>query len=119
MENAGFVEALYLSEASLTTGGFGDVVAGSHVLRLVTILEAASGLAVIAAAIAYVTAVYPRVSLVRAAASWATDLEGDTELGAARLVCHGGRDKVARLAVSATNVLRVRSATLSRHGLWA
>ena len=95
--HAGFLEALYLSGASLTTVGFGDVVAGSHVLRLVTILEAASGLAVITAAIAYVTAVYPRVSLVRAAASWATDLEADTEVGAARLVCHGGRDEVARL----------------------
>lgn len=97
LRNAGFVEALYLSGASLTTVGFGDVVAGSRILRLVTILEAASGLAVITAAIAYVTAVYPRVSLVRAAASWATDLEADTELGAALLVCHGGRDEVARL----------------------
>ncbi|WP_370327579.1 ion channel [Euzebya sp.] len=93
----GFVEALYLSGASLTTVGFGDVVAGSEVLRLVTILEAASGLAVITAAIAYVTAVYPRVSLVRVAASWATDLQADTEEGAARFICHGGRDEVARL----------------------
>ena len=93
----GLVEALYLSGASLTTVGFGDVVAGSDVLRLVTILEAASGLAVITAAIAYVTAVYPRVSLVRAAASWATDLQADTEVGAARFICHGGRDEVARL----------------------
>ena len=95
--HAGFVEALYLSGESLTTVGFGDVVARSDVLRLVTILEAASGLAVFAAAIAYVTAVYPRVSLVRSAASWATDLQADTEVGAARFVCHGGRDEVARL----------------------
>lgn len=93
----GFVEALYLSGASLTTVGFGDVVAGSDVLRLVTILEAASGFAVITAAIAYVTAVYPRVSLVRAASSWATDLQADTEVGAALLVSNGGRDEVARL----------------------
>lgn len=95
--HAGFVGALYLSGESLTTVGFGDVVAGSHVLRLVTILEAASGLALITAAIAYLTAVYPRVSLVRAAASWVTDLEADTEAGAARFVCDGGRDEIARL----------------------
>ena len=95
--HAGFIEALYLSGASLTTVGFGDVVAGGHILPLVTTLEAASGLAAIAAAIAYVTAVYPRVSLVRAASSWASDLEADTEAGAVRFVCRGGPDGVARL----------------------
>lgn len=93
----GFVDALYLSGESLTTVGFGDIVAHGQLLRLVTTLEAASGLALITAAIAYLTAVYPRVSLVRAAASWASDLEADTEAGAARLVLEGGRSEVARL----------------------
>jgi len=95
--HGGFLDALYLSGESLTTVGFGDVTAGSRALGLVTILEAASGLALITAAIAYLTALYPRVSLVRAAASWATALGADTEMGAARLVCRGGRDEVARL----------------------
>lgn len=93
--HAGFTEALYLSGESLTTAGFGDVTAGGQALRLVTIGEAASGLALIAAAIAYLTAVHPRVSLVRAAAAWVSDLEANTELGAARFAC--GRDEVARL----------------------
>jgi len=93
----GFGAALLLSGESLTTVGFGDVIAGGLFLRLVTVLEAASGLALIAAAIAYVTAVYPRVSLVRSAASWMNDLEADTEDGAARFVCQGGQAEIARL----------------------
>jgi hypothetical protein len=93
----GFGAALYLSGESLTTVGFGDVIAGDLFLRLVTVLEAASGLALIAAAIAYLTAVYPRVSLVRAAASWVNDLEADTEDGAARFVCQGGQAEIAHL----------------------
>ena len=93
----GFFTALYLSGVSLTTLGFGDVVGGTAALRLVTVLEGASGLAVITAALAYITAVYPRVSLARTTASWVTDLEAHTEAGAVRFVLGGGPGTVARL----------------------
>lgn len=96
-QRGGFLTALYLSGVSLTTVGFGDVVGGTDALRLLTVLEAASGLAVITAALAYVTTVYPRVSLARTAASWATDLNAHTELGAVAFILHGGPATVARM----------------------
>ena len=45
-----------------------DLVAATDGLRLVTVLEAASGLAVITGAITYLLSVYPLVSQVRVAA---------------------------------------------------
>ena len=59
----GPVEALYMSGVSLTTVGFGDVVATTDVLRLVTVTEAAGGFAVITGAISYLITVYPGVAV--------------------------------------------------------
>ncbi len=61
-----FAEALYMSGVALTTVGFGDVVAGSDPLRLVTVAESASGLALITAAVAYLLSVNPLITIGRA-----------------------------------------------------
>lgn len=93
----GISEALYLSGASLATLGFGDVVASTDGLRLVTVLEAASGFAVISGAISYVISVYPQVSVARSVASRLSDAGVDGPAGAARLALHGGPTELARL----------------------
>lgn len=90
------VDALYLSAVALTTVGFGDVVAGTDELRLVTTLEAASGLAVITGAITYLLSVYPLVSQVRVAArSVARAAASDRE--AHMFVVNGGRRELVAL----------------------
>jgi hypothetical protein len=70
----GLPEALYVSGVALTTVGFGEVVAATDALRLVTVAESASGLAAITAAIAYVLSVYPLVTRQRSAALRVSDL---------------------------------------------
>lgn len=63
-----FAEALYVSGVSLTMLGFGDVVATGELLRLVTIGEAASGLAAITGGIACVLSVSRLVTGIRSEA---------------------------------------------------
>jgi hypothetical protein len=70
----GIAEALYVSAVSLTTVGFGDVVASGDALRLVMAAESASGLAAITASITYLLSVYPLVTRQRGAALHASDL---------------------------------------------
>ncbi|MDY6808545.1 MAG: potassium channel family protein [Actinomycetota bacterium] len=88
-------EALYLSGASLTTVGFGDLVAENDVLQLLTVAEAGAGLAVFGAAIAYVLAVYPRVSEIRVMAGELACVRNDHE--AAQLVANGGLSRLQAL----------------------
>lgn len=71
---ATIVDALYLSGVTLTTVGFGDVVAGHDALRLVTILESASGFAVMTGAVTYVLSVLPVVARTRSTAEVASNL---------------------------------------------
>lgn len=92
--DAGLPDALYVSGVSLTTVGFGDVVAATDPLRLATVLEAATGLAVITAAITYLLSVYPLVSEVRTAAITAG--AGDAR-DALRLALDGGPTELAEL----------------------
>ena len=80
------VDALYLSSVSLTTVGFGDVVAHDDGLRLVTTLEGASGLGVITAAISYVLSLYPMLNRTRAAAETAAQLGLRSAIGATAAV---------------------------------
>ena len=88
-------EALYLSATALTTVGFGDVVASSDALRFVTVLEAASGLAVITAAITYLISVYPLVSDLHSAARVAGS-DGD-EKRPVTLILYGGSSALTDL----------------------
>ncbi len=90
----GIPEALYLSAIALTTVGFGDVVAHTDALRLVTVLESASGLAAFTAAITYVISVYPLVSSIRGTALRLSDLEAETPEGATRLLLVGGEHEL-------------------------
>ena len=64
-EGKSVLEALYVSGTSLTTVGFGDVVATGAALRLTTVVEAASGFGALSAAIAYVLSVYPLTTELR------------------------------------------------------
>jgi hypothetical protein len=76
----GFGDAMYKSGEALTTVGFGDLTFDPEWLRYVAVFEAAGGLGVFTAAIAYVLSVYPLVTAIRAAALFAslTADAGDT-----------------------------------------
>ncbi len=87
--NGNFVDAMYLSGAALTTVGFGDLVAESDLLRLVTVVEAASGLALITAAVSYLLSVYPLASQVRVLARTLAPA-GEGPRAAAEFVYRGG-----------------------------
>jgi Ion channel len=94
----GILEALYISGATITTVGFGDVVATGGVLRLVAVLEAASGFGVLSSAIAFVLAVYPLISQLRSTGLQLADA-GALELeGAARVVCQAGPSQLTAVA---------------------
>jgi hypothetical protein len=93
----GMPEALYLSAVAVSTVGFGDVVAPTDALRLITVLEAASGLAAFTAAITYVISVYPLVSSIRGTALRLSDLQVATPEGATRLLLVGGERELAEV----------------------
>lgn len=89
---AGVRDALYLSGAALTTVGFGDLVAATDPMRLVAVAEAATGLAVFAAAVTYVLSVYPLASEIRVAARLLATVHDDHS--AAELIVHGGPSRL-------------------------
>jgi Ion channel len=94
----GILEALYISGSTITTVGFGDVVATGGVLRMVAVLEAASGFGVLSSAIAFVLAVYPLISQLRSTGIQLADA-GALELeGAARVVCQAGPSHLTAVA---------------------
>ncbi|MEJ7707326.1 MAG: potassium channel family protein [Nocardioidaceae bacterium] len=86
----GLSEALYLSAAALTTIGFGDVVAPTTSLRLLTTVEAACGLGLITFTLGYLAAVYTVTSELRTSAQSVHDLGADDPDVAAELVLLGG-----------------------------
>ncbi|MCU1672727.1 MAG: channel, pore region [Frankiales bacterium] len=86
----GLGSALYLSGASLLTLGFGDVVGQSAVVRLLTVVEAGSGLGVLTATLGYLPAMYTLVSELRTANQAVADLGADTPEGAAELLAMDG-----------------------------
>lgn len=83
---AGWAAALYLSGTSLTTLGFGDVVAASAPLRTLTVMEAAAGLGIITATLGYLPAIYTIISEVRSANQRVSDLQVDRIEAAAPLL---------------------------------
>jgi hypothetical protein len=64
----GFTDALYASGITLTTLGYGDIAPRSTLVRLLSVLEAASGVALISLAITYLITVYTALEHKRAAA---------------------------------------------------
>jgi hypothetical protein len=93
----GFVDALYASGVTLTTIGFGDVVPGSDGLRLLAVLEGATGFGAFTASIAYLISVYLVVGRMRSDAVRLSDLRVADVGGAAALVIHGGVGEVGRI----------------------
>ena len=91
----GLLEALYLSGAAITTAGFGDVVATGGVLRLVTVLEAASGFGVLSAAISFVLSVYPLISQLRSTSLHLADAGALPLEGAVEVVRQAGPTELA------------------------
>jgi hypothetical protein len=63
-----FVDALYFSGITLTTLGYGEIVPSSTLMRLLALVESASGIALISLAIAYLLAVYNALGYKRTAA---------------------------------------------------
>lgn len=90
----GLLEALYVSGTCATTVGLGDVVAGTDALRLLTVLEAASGFAVFTAAITYLLSVIPLVSDMRVAARGAAARTPDEAM---RLAIAGGSSELGEV----------------------
>jgi Ion channel len=64
----GFVDALYFSGITLTTLGYGEIVPATTLMRLMALVESASGIALISLAIAYLLAVYNALGSKRTAA---------------------------------------------------
>lgn len=91
----GFVDALYFSGVALSTVGFGDIVARSDGMRLLSVTEAALGLVVFGAAISYLLTVYPLVSEIRTIARHLSSAQDHH--GAAELVAHGGQSRLDTL----------------------
>ncbi|MEA2405296.1 MAG: hypothetical protein QOE08_1943, partial [Thermoleophilaceae bacterium] len=87
----------YTSGTALSTVGFGDIVASTDVLRLVSVIEAGAGLGVFTAAIAYVLSVYPLVTAIRANALRVADLSVTSPHGAV-LVARSGGDELSQMA---------------------
>lgn len=85
-EGEDLVAALYFSGTALTTLGLGDIAAQSDALRLLVILESASGLAVFTAALGYLPAIYTVVSDLRTSAESTSDLQATTPERAAGLL---------------------------------
>jgi hypothetical protein len=94
---ADLLRALYVSGAALTTVGFGDVVAHTTLLRLVSTLESLAGLAAITAAITYVLSIYPLVAKHRSAALRANDLRLHEPEHAAAVALAGDHGEIEAL----------------------
>lgn len=101
----GFAEALYLSGTALTTVGFGDVVGHTGSVRLLTIVEAASGLGVLTATLGYLPTIYSLVSELRTANQSVADLHAEDPQAAAELL---GVDAVLVLEQVRRDVLAAR-----------
>jgi hypothetical protein len=97
-DGPGLMEALYASGAILTTVGFGDVVATGDLLRLTTVVEAASGFGALSASISYVLSVYPLTTELRSTGMQLADY-GVLELsGAVQVVRDSGPSALPTLA---------------------
>ncbi|ERG64404.1 hypothetical protein L332_08075 [Agrococcus pavilionensis RW1] len=80
---APFAESLYVSFVTLTTLGFGDVLAVTSWIRLVAPLEALTGFALLTAAMTWFSQIYPPLSRRRALS---LQLDGLAEAGYAEAV---------------------------------
>ncbi|MCY1159823.1 MAG: two pore domain potassium channel family protein, partial [Citricoccus sp.] len=82
-EHADFAEALYVSFMTLSTLGYGDVVATDPWIRMASPFEALAGFALLTAALTWFTQIYPPLSRRRALA---LELKGLADVGYAEAV---------------------------------
>lgn len=78
-----FLEALYVSVMTLTTLGYGDVVATDSWIRMASPFEALTGFALLTAALTWFTQIYPPLSRRRALA---LQLKGLADAGGAEAI---------------------------------
>ncbi|HEY8700713.1 MAG TPA: ion channel [Arthrobacter sp.] len=67
-EHADFAEALYISLVTLSTVGYGDIVAAHPLLRLVVAFQAVTGFGLLTATVSWILQMYPALSRRRALA---------------------------------------------------
>ena len=89
-----FVEALYVSFVTLSTLGYGDVVATDPWIRAVSPFEALTGFALLTAALTWFTQIYPPLSRRRALA---LELKGLADAGYAEAIGELNAATVSRI----------------------
>ena len=67
-QHGDFAEALYISMVSLSTAGFGEIVAADPLLRLVSALQAITGFGLLTATVTWILQTYPALNRRRALA---------------------------------------------------
>jgi hypothetical protein len=67
-QEGGFAEAVYISMVTLSTVGFGEIVAGSPGLRLLSAFQAVTGFGLLTATVSWILQMYPALSRRRALA---------------------------------------------------
>lgn len=77
--NAGFVDALYLSLFTITTLGYGDITPTADWVRILAPLEALVGFALLTASLTWVTSLYPALRRRRSLARQITLVRGREE----------------------------------------
>ena len=93
---APWLEALYYSAYTAATLGLGDLIADSPALRIVTVLEAFGGFALLSVSVTYFLAVYREVIAMR---SLAADVSGLCRRGEEQVIDYAreeGREALAR-----------------------
>lgn len=100
-----WVEALYYSGYTAATLGFGDVVADREALRLLTVLEALSGFALLSASVTYLLAVYRELIAMQSLASNIAGYSRSAEVHTLQFVRAGGYEAMARWAEGITSRL--------------
>ena len=101
-----FTEALYVSLVTLSTLGYGDVVATDPWIRLISPLEALTGFALLTAALTWFAQIYPPLSRRRALA---LELKGLADVGYASAIREMDATTVSRvLDTLAAEVVKVR-----------
>ena len=101
-----FHEALYVSFVTLSTLGYGDVVATDTWIRLISPLEALTGFALLTAALTWFTQIYPPLSRRRALA---LELKGLADTGYAEAIRDVDPATVSRVLDTLTaEVVKVR-----------
>lgn len=92
----GWLEALYYSGYTAATLGLGDVIAGPEALRIVTVLEAFGGFALLSVSTSYFLSVYRELVAMQSLASDISSLFSEGEEPVVRFTRDEGYEALAR-----------------------